>query len=51
MLVEGVKKRGKFASFTIKERQSLPVVNRYIIAFKAYAVFLDWKTALNSGKF
>jgi len=38
-----VKKRGKFTSFTIKERQSLPVVNYYLIVFNAYVVFLDWK--------
>ena len=50
-MLMAVKKRGKFASFTIKERQCLPVVNRYLIVFNAYAVFLDWKTALNSGKF
>ena len=40
---QGVKRRGKFASFTIKERQSLPIVNRYLIVFYVYAAFLDWK--------
>jgi hypothetical protein len=38
-----VKRRGKFASFTIKERQSLPVLNRYLIVFYVYTAFLDWK--------
>jgi hypothetical protein len=39
-----VKQRGKFASFAIKEkRQSLPIVNRYLIVFNAYVIFLDWK--------
>jgi len=33
----------KFSSFPKKERQSLPVVNHYLIVFNAYAVFLDWK--------
>jgi hypothetical protein len=45
-----VKKHGKFVSFTIKERQRLPVVNRYLIIFNIYSVFLIGKTALNSGK-
>jgi len=38
-----VQKCGKFASFTIKERQSLLAVNHYLIIFNANAVFLDWK--------
>jgi len=38
-----VKRPGKFASFTIKERQSLPVFNRYLIVFYVFASFLDWK--------
>jgi len=29
--------------FTIKKRQSLPVVNHYLIVFNRYSVFLDWK--------
>ena len=28
---------------TAKERQSLPVVNHYLIVFNACTVFLDWK--------
>jgi hypothetical protein len=40
----------KFASFIIKERQSLPVANHYLIVFNAYTVFLDWKITLDSGK-
>ena len=40
------KKRRNFVSFTIKERQSLPVVNHYLIVFNRYAVFLDWKNRL-----
>ncbi|MGZ5027743.1 MAG: hypothetical protein ACXV9T_11235 [Methylobacter sp.] len=30
---KGVKKHGKFSSFTIKERQSLPAVNYYSYCF------------------
>lgn len=35
-LTQSVKQRGKFASFTIKERQSLSDVNSYLIVFNAY---------------
>ena len=44
------KERRKFASFTIKERQSLPVVNHYLIVFNAYAVFLDLKNGAESWR-
>jgi hypothetical protein len=35
------KKRGKLAGFTIKERQSFPAANHYLIVFNAYSIFLD----------
>jgi hypothetical protein len=37
------KERGKFASFAIHERRSLPVVEHYFIVLTAYALFPDWK--------
>jgi hypothetical protein len=41
------KRAWKFAGFTIKERQSLPIATYYLIVFNVYAVFLDWE---NSAK-
>jgi len=32
-----------FQFFTMKERQSLSVVNNYLIVFNEYVAFLDWK--------
>jgi hypothetical protein len=43
MITCAVKQRGKFSNVTSKERQSLPVVNHYLIVFNAYTVFLYWK--------
>jgi hypothetical protein len=41
--------------FTIKERQSLPVINHYNIVFNTYSVFINWKKPMlivvNSGRF
>jgi hypothetical protein len=41
--------------FTIKERQSLPVINHYHIVFNTYSVFINWKKPMlivvNSGRF
>jgi hypothetical protein len=34
----------------VKERQSLPVVNHYLIVFNTYAVFMDWKIGADVEK-
>jgi len=34
----------------VKERQSLPVVNHYLIVFNTYAVFMDWKNGADVEK-
>ncbi len=38
-----VKERAKIASFTIKERQSLPVFNHYLIVFRIPVTLTDWQ--------
>jgi len=44
------KERGKFTSFIIKERQSLPVVNYYFIVFNANDNFIDRKKGAEQWK-
>jgi len=43
------KQRGKCIRFAIHERQSLTVVEHYLIVLTAYALFPDWKIVAEFG--